>query len=98
MMLRLHTQTIIKQEGVSEMAMANCEVCGGTGEADSGAPKPDGGWYTVPCECTMSPSPPPDVVEAAMQTTKRFGELDGEAWKDVQAVCEWVLSHKAIDK
>lgn len=43
-------------------------------------------------------SPPPDVVEAARQTMKRFGELDGEAWKDIQAVCEWVLSHKAIDK
>lgn len=43
-------------------------------------------------------SPPSDVVEAARQTTKRFGELDGEAWKDVQAVCEWVLSHEAIDK
>lgn len=46
----------------------------------------------------VKPSPPPDVVEAARQTMKRFGELDGEAWKDVQAVCKWVLSHKAIDK
>lgn len=46
----------------------------------------------------ISLSPPPDVVEAARRTMNRFGELDGEAWKDVQAVCEWVLSHKAIDK
>lgn len=30
---------------------AECEVCGGTGEADSGAPRPCGGFYTVPCEC-----------------------------------------------
>jgi len=34
-----------------------CEICGGTGEADSGAPKPYGGWYTVPCECVSTPQP-----------------------------------------
>jgi len=41
---------------------------------------------------------PPDVVEAARRSLQRFSELDGEAWKDVQAVCKWVLSHEAIDK
>lgn len=30
---------------------AECEVCGGTGEADSGAPTPYGGFFTIPCEC-----------------------------------------------
>lgn len=30
---------------------SNCKVCDGTGVADSGAPKPNGGFYTVPCEC-----------------------------------------------
>lgn len=81
------------------MAKANCEVCGGTGEADSGAPKPDGGWYTYPCECTTHPSPPPDVVEAA----RRLKEEDYVAVfpteiADAETVCEWIIQQAAQGK
>jgi len=30
----------------------DCPLCGGTGQADSGAPAPWGGWHSVRCQCT----------------------------------------------
>lgn len=92
---------IANKEGVSEMHCdscrkkmtnsdtVNCETCWKFLEAF---------FFKAEKRIKELESTPPDVVEAARQTMKRFGELDGEAWRDVQAVCNWVLSHKVIDK